>query len=263
MPGVSRTTLRRAEVVNYTSHDGLQIEALLFRPDEGKANGHTVFWIHSGPHAAERMFYRSAFHVLTAAGYTVFAPNFRGSTGYGSRFMRMAEGDWGGGPRLDNVAGVQWLLERGVAEREKIFLVGAGYGGYMALLLHGRHSQYWGGCVSIFGPSDLRSFIKSAPEHWQPTLARRIGHPERDQAKLLEASPVTYLENMTKPMLVVQGANDPRVGKRGTDKFVGALCKQGTEVEYMVLEDEGHGFTRKANEVAVYRRVLQFLAKHG
>lgn len=260
--GVDPASLRDAEVVRYKSFDGLEIEALLFRPLPEKANGYTVFWPHGGPQAAERKFYRSSFQMLLAAGYTIFAPNFRGSTGYGTRFLKMVERDWGHGPRLDNIAGVEWLIEQGIADRDKLFLMGGSYGGYMALLLHGRHPEYWRAVVDIFGPSNLFTFINSVPEHWRPVMDQWVGHPERDKEKLTEDSPITYLSSMTKPMLVIQGANDPRVVKAESDQIVAALREQGTEVEYMVLDDEGHGFSRIENEIAVYTRVLEFLARH-
>ncbi|HLT57594.1 MAG TPA: S9 family peptidase [Limnochordales bacterium] len=260
--GVAPEALRDAEVVRYRSFDGLEIEALLFRPAPGKANGYTVFWPHGGPQWAERKAYRSLFQALVAAGYHVFAPNFRGSTGYGTRFMKMVERDWGHGPRLDCVAGVEWLIQQGIAQRGKIFLMGGSFGGYMTLLLHGRHPEYWRACVDLFGPSNLFTFIASVPEFWRPMMDEWIGNPERDKEKLTEDSPITYLHNMTKPMLIIQGANDPRVVKAESDQIVEALRAQGTPVEYMVLEDEGHGFSRVENEVAVYRRVLEFFARH-
>lgn len=260
--GVPPESLRDAEVVRYKSFDGLEIEALLFRPDPAVANGYTVVWPHGGPQWAERKSYRSLFQIFLAAGYVVFAPNFRGSTGYGTRFSKMVERDWGHGPRLDMIAGVDWLIEQGIAQRDKIFLVGGSYGGYMTLLLHGRHPEYWRACVDIFGPSNLFTFYNSVPEHWKPVMDQWLGNPERDKEKFIEDSPITYLKNMTKPMLVIQGANDPRVVKAESDQIVAALREQGTEVEYMVLDDEGHGFSRVENEIKVYRRVLEFLARH-
>lgn len=260
--GVDPASLRDAEVVRYKSFDGLEIEALLFRPEPARANGYTVFWPHGGPQAAERKFYRSAFQAVLAAGYTIFAPNFRGSHGYGTRFLKMVERDWGHGPRLDNVAGVEWLISEGIADRDKIFLMGGSYGGYMALLLHGRHPEYWRAVIDIFGPSNLFTFINSVPEHWRPMMDLWLGNPERDKEKLTEDSPHTYLANMAKPMLVIQGANDPRVVKAESDQIVAWLREQGRDVEYMVLEDEGHGFSRIENEVAVYTRVLEFLERH-
>lgn len=260
--GVSPERLRDAEIVRYPSFDGLEIEALLFRPEENVANGYTIVWPHGGPQWAERKFYRSLFQAFVAAGYVVFAPNFRGSIGYGTRFTKLVERDWGHGPRLDMLSGVEWLLAQGIAENEKLFLVGGSYGGYMTLLLHGRHPEYWRACVDIFGPSNLFTFAASVPDFWRPMITELLGDPERDKEKLTEDSPITYLKNMTKPMLVIQGATDPRVVKAESDQIVEALRAQGTEVEYMVLEDEGHGFSRIENEIAVYQKVLEFLARH-
>lgn len=131
------------DVVTYESYDGMEIEALLFKAKPEHDNGHTIFLPHGGPQAAERKMFRSIFQCFLNRGYTIFAPNFRGSTGYGSSFTKLVEQDWGGGPRLDCVAGIEWLLAQGITDREKLFLVGGSYGGYMALLLHGRHPEYF------------------------------------------------------------------------------------------------------------------------
>ena len=170
----------------------------------------------------------------------------------------MVEGDWGYGPRLDNVAGLDWLIENDYAEKGNIFLMGGSYGGYMALLLHGRHAEYFKAVVDIFGPSNLFSFINSVPEDWKPVMDLWVGHPEKDKEKLIEYSPITYLDTMTKPMLVIQGANDPRVVKEESDQIVQALKDKGRDVEYVLLEDEGHGFSKKENEIAVFQRILSF-----
>ena len=137
--------------------------------------------------------------------------------------------------------------------------MGGSYGGYMALLLHGQHADYFKAVVDIFGPSDLFSFISSVPEDWKPIMDQWVGNPEKDKEKLIEYSPITYLDTMTKPMLVIQGANDPRVVKAESDQIVQALKEKGRDVEYMLLEDEGHGFSKKENEIAVYQKVLSFL----
>ncbi|MCH1625661.1 S9 family peptidase [Ferdinandcohnia quinoae] len=258
VPGVAEEELITPEVIKYPSFDGLELEALFFKANEDVSNGHVVLWPHGGPQAAERKSFRSMFQFLVNRGYSVFAPNFRGSTGYGLSFTKMVEGDWGHGPRLDNIEGLEWLIKNGYADREKILLLGGSYGGYMSLLLHGRHAEYFKAVVDIFGPSDLFSFIESVPEHWKPVMNQWVGDPVEDREKLIEYSPITYLDQMVKPMLVIQGANDPRVVKAESDQIVQALQEKGVKVEYLVLEDEGHGFSKKENEIKVNRAILEF-----
>ncbi|WAH37944.1 S9 family peptidase [Alicyclobacillus dauci] len=260
--GVSDEELSEAEVVTYPSFDGLEIEGLIFPANPANKNGFTVVWPHGGPQAAERKFYRAFFQYLTYSGYDVFAPNFRGSSGYGATFMKMVEGDWGHGPRLDMIEGIEWLIQQGRADREKLFLVGGSYGGYMTLLLHGRHADYFKACVDIFGPSNLFTFSESVPDHWKPMMRPWLGDPVEDKDRFVADSPITYLAGMTKPMLVIQGANDPRVVKAESDQIVAALREQGTEIEYIVFDDEGHGFSKKGNEIHAYGSAVAFLDKH-
>ena len=132
----------------------------------------------------------------------------------------------------------------------------------MTLLLHGRHADYFEACVDIFGPCNLFTFLNSVPDHWKPMMKQWLGDAEEDRERLTVDSPITYLSGMTKPMFVVQGANDPRVVKAESDQIVQALRDQGTEVDYLVFEDEGHGFMKKANEMAAYKRIVEFLDAH-
>ncbi|MFZ3579147.1 S9 family peptidase [Virgibacillus sp. DJP39] len=260
--GISKEEMIEPKVVSYPSFDGMDIEALLFQASPENDNGHTIFWPHGGPQSAERKVFRAMFQCFINRGYSVFAPNFRGSTGYGSSFVKLVEQDWGEGPRLDCVAGIEWLFEKGISDREKLFLVGGSYGGYMTLLLHGRHPEYFKACVDIFGPSDLFTFVNSVPEHWKPLMERWIGNPERDKERFVKDSPVTYLDTMTKPMLVIQGAKDPRVVKAESDQIVAKLREKGRDVVYFVMDDEGHGFSKKTNEINTYKRMIGFLDQH-
>ena len=257
--GISVADATHAKVIRYPSFDGLEIESLWFSP--ATRNGYTILWPHGGPQAIERRQFRPLFQYLTQLGYQIFSPNFRGSTGYGQRFAQMVEGDWGGGPRKDILAGLDWLAAKGWMDAEKLFVVGGSYGGYMALLLHGRHPERFRAVVDIFGPSDLRTFAASVPETWKPIMHRFLGDPETDAQRFIEDSPITYVEHMTRPMLVVQGANDPRVVKAESDQMVAALRDRGRTVEYLVLEDEGHGFTKKDNEIRAYRAITEFLER--
>lgn len=260
--GVAEEEMVEPEVVRYTSFDGMEIEALLFKAKPDVANGYTVFWPHGGPQAAERKFFRPFFQLLVGRGYSVFAPNFRGSTGYGASFEKLVEGDWGEGPRLDCVAGIEWLFEQGIVDQDKLFLVGGSYGGYMSLLLSGRHPEYFRAVVDIFGVSNLFTFYDSVPDHWKPAMKRWLGDPVEDRERFIKDSPITYLDQMVKPLLVIQGANDPRVVKAESDQIVAKLRENGVEVEYLVFDDEGHGFSRKVNEIKAYRTLLEFLERH-
>ncbi len=253
-----------AEVTKYPSPslNGRMIEALWFSPPARLRNGYTIIWPHGGPQYAERRQFRSIVQYFVRQGYQFFAPNFRGSTGYGLTFSTLVEGDWGGGPREDMMAGIEWLLTQKLADKDKLFLMGGSYGGYMALLLHGRHPEYFKAVVDIFGPSNLFTFHDSVPASWKPVMDKFLGNPETQADKFREDSPITYLETMTRPMLVIQGANDPRVVKRESDQLVEALRARGRHVEYMVLDDEGHGFSKKANEIAVYQKIAEFFRQY-
>ncbi|MDX8363411.1 S9 family peptidase [Cytobacillus sp. IB215316] len=260
--GMNEEQLVDPEVISYPSFDGMEIEALYFKANSSISNDHVILWPHGGPQYAERKNYDGVFQYLLSEGYSIFAPNFRGSTGYGLAFTKMVEGDWGKGPRLDNIEGLEFLFRNGLADREKVFLMGGSFGGYMSLLLHGRHPEYFKAIVDICGPSDLFSFIETVPEHWKQMVTQIVGHPEKDKEKLIEYSPITYLENMSKPMLVIQGANDPRVVKEESDQIVAILTEKGRDVEYIVLDDEGHGLTKKDNELKIYSAVNEFFTKH-
>ncbi|WP_306419213.1 S9 family peptidase [Alteribacter natronophilus] len=262
VPGVETEDMVAPEVVSYRSFDDMEIEALWFKAKPENDNGHVIFWPHGGPQAAERKTFRAMFQCFLNEGYSIFAPNFRGSTGYGASFTKLVEQDWGEGPRLDCVAGIEWLFETGKCHRDRLYLLGGSYGGYMALLLHGRHPDYFRAVIDIFGVSNLFTFLNSVPDHWKPVMKRWLGDAEEDRERLEKDSPITYLNTMSRPMLVIQGANDPRVVKEESDQIVEALRKQGTEVEYLVLEDEGHGFSKKENEIKVYKSILGFLEKY-
>lgn len=259
--GVTEKQLTEPEVLTYPSYDGLEIEALYYAPAAAVDNGHTVLWPHGGPQAAERKWFRPLLQYLCLQGYRVFAPNYRGSSGYGETFMNLVNKDWGGGPRLDIVAGMEWLDSVGKSESGKWFCVGGSYGGYMTLLLHGRHPELFKAFVDEFGPSNLFTTIETAPEHWKAADAELIGDPVADREKLIEDSPMTYLDAMTKPMLVVQGANDPRVVQAESDAIVEALRARGQFVEYILLPDEGHGYSKTENAIKVYQAIAAFLDK--
>ncbi len=263
MVGMTEEDFVAPEVVTYSSFDGLEIEALFYKAKEEHDKGEMILWPHGGPQSAERKSFNAIFQYFLSNGYSIFAPNFRGSTGYGLRFTKMVERAWGAGARLDNIAGLDWLIDKGYAKKGEIIVMGGSYGGYMSLLLHGRHADYFKAVVDVCGPSNLFSFINSVPEDWKPVMDAWVGHPERDREKLIEYSPDTYVDQMTKPMLVVQGANDPRVVKAESDQIVEALKEKGRDITYIVMEDEGHGFAKRENLIEVFRQVLEFMEKYA
>ncbi|MED1738460.1 alpha/beta fold hydrolase [Bacillus swezeyi] len=262
VPGFSEDELSYPEVVTYPSFDGLSIEGLLFKPAQSEANGWTIIWPHGGPQDAENFMFYDIFQIAAKMGYQVFAPNFRGSANYGYSFYKMVEQDWGDGPRFDMVSGIDWLIDQKLADPDKLFLMGGSYGGYMALLLHGRHPEYFRAVVDICGVSNLFSFVKSVPDFWRPSMEKWVGHPKRDYEKMKADSPITYLKTMTRPMLIVQGANDPRVVKEESDQVVDKLRAWGRNIEYLVMENEGHGFSKKENKIKVYSTIFSFFEKH-
>ncbi|MCR8844637.1 S9 family peptidase [Paenibacillus sp. SC116] len=260
--GVTNEDLVSPETVRYTSFDDMEIEALLFRAKDELANGYTIFWPHGGPQYAERKHFRAMFQYLLAEGYHIFCPNFRGSTCYGRSFTKLVEREWGEGPRKDCLAGMDWLFEQGISSRDRLFVMGGSYGGYMTLLLAGRNADYFRAAVDIVGVSNLFTFVKSVPEFWKPMMDRWIGDPERDHDRFVKDSPITYLDQMVNPMLIIQGANDPRVVKEESDQIVEALRAQGRDVEYLVFDDEGHGISRRENNITACRRVAAFLKRN-
>ncbi|MDA7028189.1 alpha/beta fold hydrolase [Bacillus sp. CLL-7-23] len=262
VPGFSEEELTDPEVITYRSFDGRTIEGLLYKSSHKEANGWTIIWPHGGPQYAEQLKFYDIFQIATKMGYQVFAPNFRGSENYGYTFYKMVERDWGDGPRLDMITGIDWLIDQKIADREKLFLLGGSYGGYMALLLHGRHPEYFQAVVDICGVSNLFTFVKSVPEFWRPHTEKWVRHPDRDRIKMTADSPITYLNQMTRPMLVVQGKNDPRVVKEESDQVVDQLKKWGREIEYLIMEDEGHGFSKRESKVNAYTVIFNFFEKH-
>ncbi|MBB6450712.1 dipeptidyl aminopeptidase/acylaminoacyl peptidase [Geomicrobium halophilum] len=262
VPGIAREAMSEPETIRYPSYDETEIEALYFKPKPEVDNSHLILWPHGGPQAAERKMFRAMFQMLVYEGYRILAPNFRGSSNYGLSFMKEVEGDWGYGPRLDNVAALDYMIENNFVDRDKIFLIGGSYGGYMALLLHGRHGDYFKAVVDIFGVSNLFSFVESVPDFWKPIMKQWVGDPLTDQERFKRDSPITYLEQMSKPMFIIQGANDPRVVKAESDQVVDKLRANNVAVKYLVLDDEGHGFSKKDNEIEVNRQILQFFNNH-
>jgi dipeptidyl aminopeptidase/acylaminoacyl peptidase len=261
MGGLYEDDLVDVELVSYPTFDGREIPAWLYRPQiEGKVP--VVLSIHGGPEAQEKPLYQPLYQYLLSRGIAVLATNIRGSTGYGKSYQRLVQRDWGGGDMQDWEHAVKWLHEQDWVEKEKIGVYGGSYGGFAVLTCVTRLPQYWAAAVDIFGPSNLVTFAKAVPPTWKRFIARFVGDPETEADVLLERSPITYVENARAPLLVIQGATDPRVVKGESDQLVEKLQSLGREVEYVVFDDEGHGFTKRPNELKAYSLAADWLEKH-
>jgi len=259
--GLREEDLVEIELVSFPTFDGRDIPAWLYRPDvDGKAP--VVLSIHGGPEAQERPLYQPLYQYLLSRGIGVLATNIRGSTGYGKSYQRLVQRDWGGGDMRDWEHAVKWLQQQGWVDADRIGVCGGSYGGFAVLTCVTRLPDYWAAAVDIFGPSNLVTFAKAVPPTWKRFIARFVGDPETEVDFLMERSPITYVENVKTPLLVIQGATDPRVVKGESDQMVEKLRELGRDVEYVVFDDEGHGFTKRTNELNAYRLAADWLEQH-
>jgi dipeptidyl aminopeptidase/acylaminoacyl peptidase len=248
----------RPRPIAYQSFDR-KIPAFLYKPRvASKKRVPVVLMIHGGPQAQERPWYAYAgmYQYLLSCGIGILAPNVRGSTGYGKSYAKLILHDWGGGELKDIEYAWRYLCSLDWVDPMRIAVAGGSFGGFATLSAVTRIPKAWKVGVDIFGPSNLVTFAKAVPEHW---MAEWLGDPDKEKDFLLERSPITYVDDVRVPMLIIQGANDPRVVKNESDQFVDKLKSLGREVDYMVLADEGHGFTKQKNEAEAYRRITEFL----
>ena len=268
--GLTPELLSAGEDASFESHDGLRVSARLYRPSpelgyEGARP--LVYYVHGGPQSQERpnfaWFSMPLIQILTLEGFAVFVPNARGSRGYGLDYTTRVDRDWGGLDLLDHVhAMTEVLPDDELVDTSRAGVVGRSYGGYMTLLLASRHPDLWQAAIDMFGPYDLLTFGDRVPETWKPVLALTIGDPERDRGFLVERSPRTRIEEITAPLLVIQGQNDPRVVEQESRDLVEHLRAQGKDVDYLVFEDEGHDVLKLGNRVLCYSRIVGFFAEH-
>src|SRR6266540_1794734 len=259
--GLRENELVDVELITYPTFDGRQIPAWLYRAP-GDGPGPVVLSIHGGPQAQERADYKGLYQYLLSRGMSVLATNIRGSTGYGKTYQRLIERDWAGGHLKDWDHAVKWLKEREWVDDNRIGVWGASYGGFAVLTCITQLPDHWAAAVDIFGPSNLVTFARAVPPHWRRLMKRFVGDPDEDEELLRERSPITYIENVQAPLLVIQGATDPRVVKGESDQIVEKLRSLGRTVEYQVFEDEGHGFTKRQNELEAMRLSADWLERH-
>jgi dipeptidyl aminopeptidase/acylaminoacyl peptidase len=259
-PALAALELRAPELIRYPSFDGREIPAWLYRPD-GEERPFALL-IHGGPESQEKPMYRPYVQYLLSRGVGVLATNIRGSTGYGKTYQKLIHHDWGGGDLEDWRHAAEWLKAQPFVDGERLGVFGGSYGGFATLTCVTRLPEYWRAAVDIFGPSNMLTFVRSVPPQWVRYMAQWVGDPETEEDFLRERSPITYVDQMRAALLVIQGAKDWRVAKAESDQMVERLRELGRDVDYVVFEDEGHGFTRYENEVLAYRLTCEWLESH-
>jgi dipeptidyl aminopeptidase/acylaminoacyl peptidase len=265
---LNRAYLAPMKPVKYPSSDGLEIPAYLTLPKGVEAkNLPAVIVPHGGPWYRDSWGYNAFAQFLANRGYAVLQPNFRGSTGYGKKFIDAGNKQWGDKMQDDVTWGAKYLIAQGIADPKRVGIMGGSYGGYATLAGVTFTPDVYAAAVSIVGPSNLITLLESIPPYWEQIrklFYERMGDPNTPEGKaqLLRQSPLTAAVKIKTPLLVIQGANDPRVNKRESDQIVIALRDRGFPVEYMVAPDEGHGFARPINNMAMFASAEKFLAKY-
>ncbi|HZT96352.1 MAG TPA: alpha/beta fold hydrolase [Chloroflexota bacterium] len=267
--GIERAWLAPGEDASFLSHDGLRISARLYLPSSElgyEPPYPVVYYIHGGPQGQERpdfaWFSMPLIQFLTLNGFAVFVPNVRGSTGYGFSYMKQVDRDWGGQDRLDHVFAMEHVLPNDSRlDVTRVGVMGRSYGGFMTLTLAARHPSLWAAAIDMFGPYDLFTFIDRLPPTWKPMTRQVIGDPETEPDFVRERSPATYIDQITCPLFVIQGGNDPRVVEQESRDLVERLQGQGKDVRFLVFENEGHDVLKFENRVRCYNEVRDFFSE--
>lgn len=254
--------------ISFTARDGLHIEGYLTLPPRNLADGENlpmVLNVHGGPWTRDGWFCHPEAQWLANRGYACLQVNYRGSTGYGKEFLNAGNKEWGAKMHDDLVDAVEWAVSEGVADPERVAIHGGSYGGYAALVGATFTPDLFRCAVDIVGPSNLITLIESIPPYWKPlvsTFHERVGNPETEEEFLKSRSPLFYVDRIRIPLLIAQGANDPRVKQAESEQVVAAMKEKGIDYEYLLFEDEGHGFARPENRLEFYAAAERFLARH-
>ena len=265
---LNRDYLAPMKAVRYPSSDGLEVPAYLTLPKGVEAKNLPVIILpHGGPWYRDSWGYNPFAQFLANRGYAVLQPNFRGSTGYGKKFIDAGNKQWGQKMQDDVTWGAKYLIAQGIADPKRVGIMGGSYGGYATLAGVTFTPDVYAAAVSIVGPSNLLTLLESIPPYWEQIrklFYERMGDPNTPEGKaqLERQSPLNSAAKIKTPLLVIQGANDPRVNKRESDQIVIALRDRGFPIEYLVAPDEGHGFARPVNNMAMFAASEKFLAKY-
>jgi dipeptidyl aminopeptidase/acylaminoacyl peptidase len=265
-PELSRYKLAAMEPFSFTSRDGLTVNGYLtFPPGVDRTSLPTVLNVHGGPWARDRWGYNPEAQWLANRGYLSVQVNFRGSTGYGKAFINAGDREWGAKMQDDLTDAVAHVVGQGWADPARVAIYGGSYGGYAALAGATFTPDVYKCAVDIVGPSNLITLIQTIPPYWAPLIAQfhnRVGDPDKDADFLWSRSPLSAVDRIRIPLLIAQGANDPRVKQAESEQIVAALEKAGIDHEYLLFPDEGHGFAKPENRLKFYAAAEGFLAKH-
>lgn len=265
---LDRKALAPMTAVRYKSSDGLEIPAYLTLPKGVAAkNLPTIVVPHGGPWGRDSWGYSGMAQFLANRGYAVLQPNFRASTGYGKKFLNAGNNEWGQKMQDDITWGVKYLVDQGISDPKRVGIMGGSYGGYATLAGVAFTPDVYAAGVAIVAPSNLQTLLEAIPPYWEAirtVFYKRMGDPNTSEglAQMKRQSPLYSADKIKTPLMVVQGANDPRVNKYESDQIVYALNQRNYPVEYIVAPDEGHGFARPVNNMAMYAAAEKFLAKH-
>ena len=265
---LDRSALSPMKPIRYKSSDGLEIPAYLTLPKGvDPKNLPLIAFPHGGPWGRDSWGYNTFAQFLANRGYAVLQPNFRASTGYGKKFLNAGNNEWGQKMQDDITWGVKYLVGQGIADPKRIGIMGGSYGGYATLAGVTFTPDVYSAAVAIVAPSNLKTLLESVPPYWESiriVFYKRMGDPNTPEglAQMRRQSPLFSADKIKTPLMVVQGANDPRVNKREADQIVIALRDRNYPVEYLVAPDEGHGFARPVNNSAMIAASEKFLAKH-
>ncbi|MGH9868128.1 MAG: S9 family peptidase [Candidatus Polarisedimenticolia bacterium] len=266
-PDIDPEDLVEAQVVRFKSSDGMSIPNIMYKPHQATpaTKAPALVWVHGGPGGQTRRGYSALIQYLVNHGYVVLGINNRGSSGYGQSFYVADDRKHGKEPLRDCVEAKAHLSSLPYVDPQRIGIIGGSYGGYMVLAALAYHPDVFNAGVDLFGVSNWVRTLESIPPYWESfrtALYEEIGDPAKEKEMLKEISPLFHADKIRKPLMVLQGANDPRVIKPESDDIVAAVKKNNVPVEYVVFDDEGHGFTKKKNQIDGYGAMLKFLDEH-
>lgn len=266
-PEIDPRDLVEAKVVRFKSFDGMDVPAILYLPPEASSGRRVpaLVYVHGGPGGQTTLGYSAQVQYLVNHGYAVLGINNRGSSGYGKRFFTADDRRHGREPLWDCVQAKTWLAGLGVVDPDRIGIMGGSYGGYMVLAALAFRPEAFKVGVDYFGVANWVRTLESIPPYWESyrqALYDEIGDPTKEHDRLVASSPLFHAQEIRAPLLVVQGRNDPRVIQVESDEIVEAVKKNGVPVDYLVFDDEGHGFSKKHNQIEASRRTLEFLDRY-